>query len=215
MLNTRTRILATLGCATVLLTATACGGSPSGQPTATSNNAAATTPAAKWPKHGAPDIAQPLDVSSLTHNPCDAITDTQVESFPGTLDETQTSPTTAGGAGTACGWIFDGPRYSYGSISGGIVPPTPTHHGLSSIYDGRDAAKVFRPIKSINGYPAVIYSGSGPIESGSCRMSVGLRNDTAYRIQTMLDADHPSYDKPCRMARKLAGYIVQNLKEAQ
>lgn len=214
MRSVRQHLLVGFGCALVLLT-TACGGGTSGKPSPTVSDPSATAPAPKWPKNGAPDIPNPLDVSTLTSNPCEVLTKQQVESFPGSLSEdTHSLPTTAGGAGKACSWIFTGKRYSIGAISGGIVPPTSTHHGLSSIYDGRESADVFRPI-TVHDYPAVIYSATGAIGSGACRMSVGLRNDTAYRIQTGLAGNHPSYEKPCRMAKKLAGYIVRNLKEAQ
>lgn len=215
----RVRVLAGLGCAVLIFAAGCGGGSTAGEPSTVPKRPSSSQAGSGLPKYGAPAVTHPLDVSSIAQDPCKAVTKQQMEAFPGSLDRTRVSPTTATGEGKSCGWIFDsGGRYgTFGRISGGVVPPTPSYQGLTSIYEGRQdgSADTFRPVDSISGYPGVVYASGRDIGEGYCRLTVGLRNDTAYRITTGLDPDHPSYAKPCDAAKKLAGFVVQTLKEAQ
>jgi len=96
------------------------------------------------------------------------------------------------------------------------VLPSDEYHGLSSIYRAEQDGSydTFRPFEAA-GYPAVINNESDMTDSGSCRISIGLRDDTAYRIDTLLDPEHPFYEQACTPAKKLASFVVKNLKDRQ
>src|SRR5699024_4557097 len=160
-------------------------------------------------KYGAPPVPEPLDVQGIINDPCNALTDEQLDNFPGTLDEDteKITTTTLSDKKTGCNWIFQGDRYSYGAIAGGVALPRDIYHGLSSIYRAAQKGKydTFRPVETA-GYPAAVNKNSDV--GGECRLSVGLRNDTAYRITTGLSSDHPEYEHPCESAKKLASFVV-------
>lgn len=208
------RALAPLACAAVLL-ATACGGTDSGtaKPITPSTGQNADDSAAR---HGAPPVPAPLDVSGIVQTPCKALTDKQVQTFPGTLEKTHITTSTGTGEAKACAWSFEGDRYSMGTISGGVVLPSAQYHGISSIYKSKQHGNLdaFREVGPIAGYPAVIYGSGRAPGDGWCRLAVGLRNDTAYRIEVGLLSQSPHSQKPCTDAKQLAKYIVTNLKDA-
>lgn len=211
----RARLVSGLACVTLAL-ATACsGGSVTGDPT-TAEGSSARPQDNGLPKYGAPAVKNPLAVNSIKHAPCDALTSKQVKSFPGTLDRTEVFEDSPTSGADSCNWVFDGDRYGLGAVAGGLVLPSPTRHGLSMVYRAKQqgSTTTFRPL-SVKGYPAVIYASGRTIGDGTCRLSIGVRNDIAYRIETTLDSDHPAYETPCKTAKKMARFVVGNLKEAQ
>src|SRR5699024_3202716 len=180
-----TRTIAGLVCS-CLLVLSACSSTDTGEPS-TPQRSGSTEPSSS-PKHGAPSVPEPLDVHSIVADPCSALTKEQVGKFPGTLDKTDVSKTTyQDEKKTTCRWIFKGDRYSYGAVGGGVVLPSETYQGLSSIYKARQEGsyEVFQPLE-LAGYPAVINGSKAETSGGGCRVSVGLRNDTAYRITVLL-----------------------------
>lgn len=212
----RSRTMAGLACATLLAVAACSGDTSAGEPT-TAQSESASAQADGLPKHGAPPVPAPLDISGITNDPCSALTEQQTDAFPGKLAETRVGETTLTGEGKSCSWIFHGDRYSLGGFSGGVVLPSPQYQGLSSLYKGkqRGAMDTFRSVGPIGGYPAVIYASGRSIGDGFCRLAVGLRDDTAYRVNTELSSNHPAEQDPCQVARKLAKFVVKNLKEGR
>jgi len=204
-----------------ILLIASCSGGHSGEPNPTTTTTSTESESADTdnssPTHGAPSVPSPLDVRDIIDDPCSALTKQQTDSFPGTLDSTETAKTTLlSEKETSCNWNFQGDRYSYGGFIAGVALPRDTFHGVSSIYeaDEKDEYEVFEPVK-VAGYPAVINNETDNADSGDCRLSVGLRNDTAYRITADPSSESPDYDQPCEQAKKLAEFVVENLKEAQ
>src|SRR5699024_12206813 len=119
---------------------------------------------------------QSLDVQGSINVECKAQNNEQLDNFPGTLDEDteKITTTTLSDKKTGCNWIFQGDRYSYGAIAGGVALPRDIYHGLSSIYRAAQKGKydTFRPVETA-GYPAAVNKNSDV--GGECRLSVGLR----------------------------------------
>jgi len=217
--NMGARLISSVAIAAVVLL-TSCGSTDTGHPNSEiprpSSSSTAEVNTSSTAKYGAPPVPNPLDVQTIVENPCSALTKKQINKFPGTLEKSFKSETTRfSDKKTSCAWKFEGDRYSLGTIGGGVPLPHDRYHGISSIYKarGQNAYEVFRPVE-IAGYPAVINNQTDSTD-GSCRLSVGLRNDTAYRITASPSSQSPDYDRPCEQAKKLASFVVQNLKEAQ
>src|SRR5699024_341084 len=103
---------------------------------------------------------------------------------------------------------------SYGSVTGGVVLPSETYQGLSSIYKARQEGsyEVFQPLE-LAVYPAVINGSKAETSPGRCRVSVGLRHDTTYRITVLLSTSNPEHGQPCQSAKRLGRFVVKNLEE--
>lgn len=211
--NMRSHIITGLTCGSLLILA-ACGGTNAGE--ASPSQDSGSTAGSNSAKYGAPSVPAPLAVHSIVDDPCSVLPKEQIDEFPGTLNKTDTSATTyQDEKKTTCRWIFQGDRYSYGAVGGGVVLPSAIYHGISSIYKTEKKGKyeVFEPIE-LDGYPAVINGSEAETTEGACRVSVGLRDDTAYRITVLLDPSNPDYDEPCNSAKRLGKFVVKNLKEA-
>lgn len=213
----RIRVLTGAACAAALL-ATACGGdTDAGEPTPGSSESDSEE-ASSTAKYGAPSVPEPLDATGIVDDPCGALTDRQLDEFHGTVDDSThtTEATPLSDKKTACNWSFEGDRYSLGGFVAGVALPRDTFDGLSSSYRANQAGKydTFDPFEAAD-YPAVINNQTGSPGEGECTLSVGLRDDTVYQISTLLDTDHPNYDEPCKTGKKLASFVVQNLKEGK
>lgn len=203
-------------CAIVLLT-TACGANSEAGKATSSPSQHSSVNTSSSAHYGAPPVPEPLNVKGIIDDPCNAVTDQQIDEFPGTLDSTHTTETTPlSDKKTSCNWAFEGDRYSYGSFVAGVALPRDTFHGLSNTYRANQNGSydIFKPIEAA-GYPAVINSQNDNTDNGDCSMSVGLRDDTVYNITVGLAPEHPDGDQPCKPAKKLASFVVQNLKEGK
>lgn len=175
-----------------------------GKQQATSNSQ--ESPSKDLPKNGAPAVKEPLDVSSIKDDPCEAMTEKQAGEFPGTLLNTETRS-------GKCAWKYEGDRYRLGSVGGGLE--LDSSKGLTKYYgDIDDDVAVVDPVDAVEGYPTVHFD-ADVSTGGVCALEVGLRDDLVYTAQAILESDHPSYDNPCDAARDFAEVVVGNLKEAQ
>lgn len=155
-------------------------------------------------------VGTPLDVSMLKQDICKAMTEEQAKTFPGTLTGNEVEHD---GESDYCVWNYEGERYLLGSITGGLE--IDNDQGLTQYYKQKATGSWdVKPIDPIAGYPAVIHD-VGMQSIGGCVIAVGVRNDLVYTASTQLGHGHPSRDTPCKAARKLAGLVIQNLKEAQ
>lgn len=158
------------------------------------------------PKNGAPHVENPLDVSMLKGDECAAMTEKQAKEFPGNFDETRMR-------NDDCEWIYRDDMFIIGGVGGSLDLDHPG--GLSDYYGNADSDSYeLEPIDPIKGYPAINFD-IGKEGSGSCAIKVGVRDDLVYTSLPILDPGHPSYDKPCEIAREFAEVVVENLKEAQ
>jgi hypothetical protein len=112
--------------------------------------------------------------------------------------------------GKNCVWVFaDGS----GNVGAGMV--TKNNDGLSGIYyqSTHGGLTTFKPVASIEGYPAVVYANGGEGD-GVCTLAVGIRNDLVYTIIPRLRPQNPYLADPCGMATKIAQFAIQQLKAA-
>jgi len=159
------------------------------------------------PQNGAPEVEDPLDVSMLRDDLCAAMTEEQAKQFPGDFAGSETDDK------GYCTWAYEGDIGYLGFVSGKLR--TANSEGLSKYYgkmDSNDANS--SPIDPVNSYPAVRFD-LGLTSDGNCSIIVGFKDDLTYDILVELKSDHPSYDEPCEVARKFAGVVVDNLKDAQ
>lgn len=165
------------------------------------------TDAEDLPQNGAPTVEHPLDASMLEDDLCAAITKEQAKRFPGELQGSEI------GDKGYCDWTYDNDLWHVGFIGGRIM--TENHKGLTKYYGpiDDDVAEA-NPVDPVNGYPAVHFD-LGKTDEGTCSIIVGLRDDLTYDVLVTLESEHPSYDEPCKVARKFAETVVDNLKEAQ
>lgn len=190
-----------------------CGSETAGTPSPKPDSSAKAPSTQKQPTNGAPDVTDPLNTSAIEMDPCHAVSEQQLESFPGSLDETK--PETSGARSKTCAWIFNGDEgYSFGDIRGGVN--VDDDGGLGTLYQQQAEGKlgIFKPVDAINGYPALVYN-TGQGRDGRCVLAVGLNNEHIYITDVSFDDNHPSYESPCEPAKKFAGLVVENLKEGQ
>jgi len=173
------------------------------QSTTTSQEQGSTS---NLPKNGAPNVSDPLNVSALADDPCEAMTNEQAKGFAETfLGETISSGN--------CRWKYQGEHYRIGYVGGGIE--SGNYVGLTKYYGPIDEEVMeVNPVDSVHGYPAV-HADLELDTAGQCLLKVGLRNDVVYDALANLESEHPEYDDPCGVAREFAGVVVDNLKEAQ
>jgi|SRR5699024_1744425 len=162
------------------------------------------------PKDGAPEVADPLDVSMLKNDLCILISDSQAQQFDGTFDGLEHK---AEDDSPRCLWKYDGNRYPIGYMSYWIREDNPD--GISKYYgDISEQSATVEPIDPVLGYPAIRFDVKQD-DPGSCVYKVGVRDDVVITFHVLLMEEHPSRDSPCDVAREFSGVAIENLKEAQ
>lgn len=170
---------AVAGCTTLAAGTPVPGATPTSETTADQPPGSAPADEEKLPHSGAPNVADPLDISRYVDDPCLALTADQAEQLslphPGEPDETP--------LGKACSWVN---RDSFLSLDLSILNENPT--GLSSFYHANDHGKYefFEPLPPIEGFPAVAYDVLDERDSGRCPIAVGVANDLAFEAALQL-----------------------------
>ncbi|MFK0243090.1 DUF3558 domain-containing protein [Amycolatopsis azurea] len=189
----------------VVVFAGGCSDPKTGNPTSAPSP---TAPSTQLPKDGAPAVAQPIkNTAGAETDPCSAVTTAQIEQFGGKVEKTVTDDSPLG---KNCGWIFEeGPS----NVNAGLV--VGNKEGLSSLYAKKAHGDfvTFKPIDSIEGYPAVTY-GTTEGREGLCNLAVGLRDDLVYTVIPQLYTGNPMLADPCGMATKVAAAAIKNFKGA-
>lgn len=162
------------------------------------------------PSDGAPKVENPIDTANFEADPCSVATAAQLKKagFAMKLGNTRLDNPT----GPECEWIFS--QSGYGSVAGKFV--SISNRGLSELYDQRDTnfRELFVEIPSVAGYPGVIYDTKDARKTGLCAVVVGVRDDQAYEVATLLISDNPDYATPCKVAQKVAEIAVTTMKKA-
>jgi len=159
---------------TVLAVLTACSSStsPTGQ-SPVSAPAPSTTGMPTVPFGGAPAVAHPLPRAVLEGEPCtDTLTPAQVRAILGadTAGQREGLPL----VGPACTWSAED-----ASTGVGVAYRTKSGTGLSGVYAFlRQEGSSWRVVPTIQGFPAVIYSG----REGAIQLSVGLGDQYAIDV---------------------------------
>ncbi|MEU8412324.1 DUF3558 domain-containing protein [Amycolatopsis japonica] len=191
--------------AAITVFASGCSDQKSGDPTAVPSPTAAST---QLPRDGAPAVAQPIkNTAGVETDPCSAVATAQIEQLGGKVKRTVVDDVSLG---KNCGWIFEeGPS----NVNAGLV--VGNKEGLSSLYAKKAHGEFvnFKPIDSINGYPAVIY-GTTEGHEGLCNLAVGIRDDLVYTIVPQLYTGNPMFADPCGLATKVAEAAIKNFKGA-
>lgn len=163
------------------------------------------------PKHGAPAVENPLDTSTIAADPCSALNREQLRSFVGELNKEKSIIVDA--KSPKCHWIFDETDsfFQVGDIIGGLNMEDGAN-GLTTIYTLHKSGNLstFRPLR-IEGYPAVVYSRVEQ-RDGRCVLAVGVSNKLVYVVDISTFKGHPKFNQPCDVSKKVAGYVIQNLK---
>jgi hypothetical protein len=168
------------------------------------------TPSATSPNlHGAPHVANPLNVGKYLKAPCTVISESQLKSLALKYKlGTDALPGKGHSDLGNCDYQAKGldPHAAYGSIGflkGGA--------GLSAQYEQRDTFTSFKPL-TVSGYPAVNDVAEG--ESGSCDISVGLSDAQALHVEFDGTANK-SQKFMCEAAKAMATAAVETIKSGQ
>ncbi|MEC3980654.1 DUF3558 domain-containing protein [Amycolatopsis sp. H20-H5] len=191
--------------ATAITFVAACSSTTQGTP----NPAPSSTNATGLPRAGAPKVANPLKTGAFESKPCQAATNTEIESAGGKLESAELQPV---GNGQSCLWIF---ADLTGTINGAMNLSEPD--GLSHFYALKaqgSGLTTFKPLPDIAGYPAVVFANGGE-NKGVCNLAVGVRDNMMYTLVTRLFDGSPGYNDPCGVNVKIAEFAVKHLKEAQ
>ncbi|HVW40280.1 MAG TPA: DUF3558 domain-containing protein [Amycolatopsis sp.] len=157
-----------------------------------------------------PKVQTPLPVTVLDGSPCDsALTTEQVTHFIGTPNVPERNDTF--NAGPACSWSSSGP--AGGGIS--VFYGTKLHNGLGYDYQvNKPEADRWEPA-NLQGYPAVALTLKGNDQSatGTCNVSVGIRDDLAFSVAlTLGDNARKRGVDSCEGAKDVANTVLTNLK---
>jgi hypothetical protein len=156
----------------------------------------------------APEAQAPLPASVLNGSPCDsALTTEQVTSFIGTPKTPDRDDNFA--TGPACTW--------FSVVSGqiNVYYATKTGGGLNLVYQNTKPKSARWEPAELQGYPAVAYSEQGFDQSitGSCIISVGIRDDLAFGVAlTLGDSARNRGVDSCEGVKNVANTMLTNLK---
>ncbi|MFE3177173.1 DUF3558 domain-containing protein [Amycolatopsis sp. NPDC059090] len=189
-----------------VVTAAGCSG---GNAPAIPASSAPSPAAASLPYAGAPKVDRPLPPSVLSGDPCrNSLTAGQLKEILGATDPPKSENLPA--TGPACRW--DHPESGAGL---NVFYDIRTHQGLSSVYQNtKPKTTTWRPIPSIQGFPAVAFSSyTGIGFDDSCDVSVGIADD--YTVDAALNLGNGKAGKadPCELTTKVADMVIANLRQ--
>lgn len=194
----------------VVLVAGCSGGSTPSPPSVPSGTPASSSAAGKTlPYAGAPKVQNPLPDSVLSAHPCDtAFTSGQVGEILG--KEIQGKHADNAALGAQCNWV--------NSDSGSaltVLYVTKVSDGLSAVYaNSKPQSTVWRPISSVQSFPAVAHSAYGPQGDKSfCQVSVGVSDQHDVDVSVTLSPSKVGTTNPCDVTTQISGMVVTNLKK--
>lgn len=197
-----------LGFGVLALTAvllTSCGSTETGTATTPAGNPEDTDTTQTSPDNSpglAPPVPEPLDPEMLLSEPCDLLTDTQLDQLG--LVEYSSRIDSLGDH--ECTWA----ESEEGTRKISISAMGNNENGLSDIYAQREQYNHFEPT-TINGYPAVIADPYTLLEDGACPLYVGITDQlTAYTIAQFPIA---SDDDPCPITQDVAEAMIDTLQD--
>lgn len=189
---------------------TGCSPETGGTPEPTVQPSQSQQPGNALPSDGAPKVENPIDTAEFEAAPCSVAPSAQLKKagFEMKPPETQLDNAT----GPQCKWKFA--QSGYGAVAAKFI--SISDRGLSELYDQRDTnfRELFVEIPSVAGYPGVIYDTKDARKTGLCAVVVGVRDDQAYEVATLLISDNPDYATPCKVAQKVAEIAVTTMKKA-
>ncbi|MBB3050640.1 hypothetical protein FHS23_001635 [Prauserella isguenensis] len=206
------RALATLAVGSLAVLASACS-SEDGQaepqdspaPSVSSSAPASSQATSDLPHSGAPAVDNPLPESTLSGDPCNALTPEQVKTALGE-EASQGERDDREELGKACRWSNISAHSSF------IVGFQTETEGLSSTYaNAKPQVEAFTEVAPVEGYPAVTYKTGA--EDPMCTAVVGVANEYAVSVTGTLGTDAEREGKdPCGPVQQVAGWVVSGLK---
>ncbi|OLT46532.1 hypothetical protein BJF85_16935 [Saccharomonospora sp. CUA-673] len=213
----RARLLPIAALAAVALLATACaeedgqaGPAPdgNGQATSTPHEDGSADAGTDLPHSGAPAVTDPLPKSVLDGDPCDALTQEQLDMALGS-GTPRGSRADLDATGPGCDW--NSAQTDFAAIQIGFV--TETGQGLSATYaNTRPQQDVFEETDPVAGYPAVKYQRTE--NNDECSMAVGISDE--YSVTVHLASSVEARERgthPCDSTYRVAEMLVNNLKD--
>ena len=196
--------------ATIVLVAACSGGSTPGLPSVSPNVPDSSSAAGKTlPYAGAPKVENPLPDSVLSAHPCDsAFTSGQVREILG--KEIQGRRADNSSLGAQCHWV--------NSDSGAaltVLYVTRTSEGLSAVYaNSKPHSTVWRPLHSVQGFPAVAHSAYGEEGDKSfCQVSIGISDRHDVDVSVTLSPSRVGAKNPCDVTAQISDIVVASLKQ--
>lgn len=204
------RVVSVCLAGTVGLLVAACSNESTGQPVPTTRQSGAASSTASsgagLPHSGAPAVPNPLPKSVVESDPCESLTDEQMQQAlgdnapAGKRDDIDT-------VGPLCAWhdAVSGSRISVGF-------DTAQGEGLSAVYaNSKPKSSSFEPLSPIAGYPAVQYQiGSSDY---TCLTSVGLADEYSVTVNFGTTPHKVDEVQPCEVSTKITDMVVGNLKQ--
>ncbi|MGC7093833.1 DUF3558 domain-containing protein [Amycolatopsis lurida] len=207
-----TRNLCWAACLVLLLSG--CGGNDvPGTPTMPTTGATEPAPppssgSAEVPGFGAPKVDNPLDTSGPEAQPCELLTDAQVNELLGTdINESRDDR-----SGPTCRWDSDGSQAA--SVTVGF--PTVTDNGLTAIYGAakNQKYKFFKEMSPVRGYPAVAWDTTDEtMTRGTCNVAAGTSDRSTVEATVWLSQKNVGVKDPCEAAHQVLDMVISNIQE--
>ncbi|MBN6036182.1 DUF3558 domain-containing protein [Amycolatopsis sp. 195334CR] len=178
-------------------------------PTAGAMEPSPSADASDVPAFGAPKVDSPIDISKSEAQPCETLTDAQINGLLGS--DTKESREESGDiiAGPGCTW------HSYGSQSAfvGVLFPKVTDLGLSGFYRAKGGQyKFFEEMAPVRGYPAVAWNGTDETAKGVCNVVAGTSDRATVNVTVTLSEKNVGKKNPCEAARDVLDMVIGNIQ---
>ncbi|RZQ65056.1 DUF3558 domain-containing protein [Amycolatopsis suaedae] len=197
------RLLA-FGAATLVAAAVVagCGSDNRGSGTVPRAGEGASAPSSSAaPGGSAPRVGEPLNTSTLSSDPCSAVSASKLSEL-GLADGTSRESA----VGPSCYW-----KQTAADANRVDLTANPKNtNGLSDIYDQKAEFAYFEETQ-VAGYPAVYASDADQRSSGDCTLHVGVTDQLAVQVSTQFLRE-PDKANPCPVAEKVAVAMVETLK---
>ncbi|TDV50715.1 DUF3558 domain-containing protein [Actinophytocola oryzae] len=156
------------------------------------------------PTDGAPEVADPLDVSRFEQNPCEALTAEQTR----TLNIPATGEPLDDAVGKGCAWEN---TETHGAAN--IRFSSEDERGLSSVYrEARGSAwAYFEQIGDIEGHPAVAFDPDTKEPRDDCTVAVGVSDQLVFGVRVDLSDDNIDKKNPCDVTAQVASMMMRTM----
>jgi hypothetical protein len=196
----------------LLLTVVACSPTNPGKPSVPSTGSNAESPPATnktVPGPGVPKVEHPIDVAHFKKNPCDALSETQVEALLGS--NSSSKPDLQAPAGPTCDWDSDG--VSQAGV--GVIFVTADEFGLTSVYEAKGKQYQFvEPLDAIDGFPTAAYGVNDERTTrGRCAIALGVSDTQTVDVHVAQSELNIGKKDPCAAAHDVAAQVLSNLRK--
>lgn len=149
--------------------------------------------------YGAPHVAKPLDTTKFQAQPCSVLTAAEAQASGAASQGEARSDA----LGPTCGWK------NHDTFTSIIVRFDKV--GLSALYARRNSIGLFKELRPIQGYPAVIWGAGDSRANGYCDVSVGVSDSADFNVEVQA-GDGPLKADPCGAAQQIAEKVIGHLK---